>query len=535
MYCLSSTLAALLLLLPSFSLADDLKVVSMPLGRVAKRSGIQKRSPQSVTLGNAQNVGLYYVNASIGTPPQQISLQIDTGSSDVWFFSAAAAKGCKTCAGGSYDATKSSTYELLAQGEFSISYVTPGSGVTGDYISDTFTIGGITLRNLTMAAAQQAQNVEVGIMGIGYDTHESLVPNGGQPYPNIIDEMVSQGIINTRAYSLYLDDIEESTGAVLFGGYDTAKYTGNLTVLDLQVDAESGTIDEFSVVWSLMALTDSSGTYVLSDPTNFPTAAVLDSGTTLTTLPQDLFIQLAEYFGVINDQEYGYLVYCNISKIPGAIDYQFGGTNGPIISVPFSELAIPLDSSNGKPLTFKNGAPACQFGFQLLPEGSPILLGDTFLRSAYVVYDLDAGQVAIANAFYDSTTSNIKAIGGPGQASSVLAVGGSSALGATVTQTATGNVYAPGVGASTASATATAASGVASSAGATHLTAAQTSLNVLGVHGVTGSTYGPTGTAAASSSKAAASHVAPKAVYGGWYGVAMVLGAMTAGAMMIVL
>lgn len=38
----------------------------------------------TATLGNAVTTGLYYANVTVGTPAQQLSLQIDTGSSDVW-------------------------------------------------------------------------------------------------------------------------------------------------------------------------------------------------------------------------------------------------------------------------------------------------------------------------------------------------------------------------------------------------------------------------------------------------------------------
>ena len=33
-------------------------------------------------------------------------------------------------------------------------------------------------------------------------------------------------IINTVAYSLWLNDLDASTGSILFGGIDTEKYTG---------------------------------------------------------------------------------------------------------------------------------------------------------------------------------------------------------------------------------------------------------------------------------------------------------------------
>ena len=57
-----------------------------------------------------------------------------------------------------------------------------------------------------MAVAKEAEDFTTGIMGIGFDASESLAIQGGQPYPNIIDMMVTQGIIQTRAYSLWLND-----------------------------------------------------------------------------------------------------------------------------------------------------------------------------------------------------------------------------------------------------------------------------------------------------------------------------------------
>lgn len=57
-----------------------------------------------------------------------------------------------------------------------------------------------------MAVATQANETTTGIMGIGLDTDESIVEYGGS-YKNLPDLLFSQGLISSKSYSLYLDDL----------------------------------------------------------------------------------------------------------------------------------------------------------------------------------------------------------------------------------------------------------------------------------------------------------------------------------------
>ncbi|KAE8160386.1 aspartic peptidase domain-containing protein [Aspergillus tamarii] len=326
-----------------FSLvAAEPKVVTLPLSRSERRI-LEKRKYAGALLGNdiLDGKGLYWVNASVGTPPQPVQLQVDTGSSDVWMFGPQSCDlSTSPCLGNAYDPTLSSTSKMLGKGGFSIQYVTTGSGVKGDYVGDNFGFGSITVQGLTMGVARQAQNVFTGIMGIGFAAGESIVSQGQEPYKNIIDMLVEQELINTRAYSLWLNDV----------------------------------------------------------------------------------------------------------------DYGFGGPGGPVIRVPFSELAVPWLDDNGYYQKLSNGQDACVFGVVPITDDSPILFGDTFLRSAYVVYDLDQQQIAIAPTRYNSEDTNIVEIGGKtGSSSPNWKTAGSNA--AKVTQTATG-LQVPGGGLSPATMTA---------------------------------------------------------------------------------
>jgi hypothetical protein len=109
-----------------------------------------------------------------------------------------------------------------------------GSGAKGDYIEDEFAIGSTS----SYASAGQARillqmglatdtTINTGIMGIGYDNNEA-VTNTTKQYQNFMDEMVSNDLTNTKLYSLWLNDLDSSTGSILFGGIDTEKYYGTL-------------------------------------------------------------------------------------------------------------------------------------------------------------------------------------------------------------------------------------------------------------------------------------------------------------------
>lgn len=155
--------------------------------------------------------------------------------------------------------------------------------------------------------------------------------------------------------------------------------------------------------------------------TKIPFAATLDSGTTLTILPADIFNQLVEVFPTTqvttDDGSSIWLVDCDLGQTEGTLNYQFGGEGGPIISVPFSELAIPLlNFTTQKQEVDDNGTPLCEFGLDSDASGLSILFGDTTLRSAYVVYDLDGDQVYLAQTNFDSKTSNIVEIAADGTA-----------------------------------------------------------------------------------------------------------------------
>ena len=98
----------------------------------------------------------------------------------------------------------------MGRNEFDISYV-DGSSSQGDYFTDVFEIGGATLQNMTMGLGQQT-DIAYGLVGVGYAVNEAIVGSTqslSSIYPNLPVNMVNEKLINSVAYSLWLNDLGE--------------------------------------------------------------------------------------------------------------------------------------------------------------------------------------------------------------------------------------------------------------------------------------------------------------------------------------
>ena len=362
-------------------------------------------------IANQDERGGYFANCKLGTPGQQLTLQLDTGSSDIWVPDRSS-KVCQSksgdgCALGSFSPSKSSTYETVGKGAFDISYV-DGTSSTGDYFTDVFTIGGASLENMTMGLGLNT-DIGYGLVGVGYATNEAVVGSTNSlssAYPNLPVSMMDEGLIKTVAYSLWLNDLDASSGSILFGGIDTEKYKGDLT--RIKIYPTSDVYTAFLVALTSLEASSPSGGDTLTS-TKFPVPVVLDSGTTLSYLPDDLAKQVWHEVGALYTPEFQLAVLpCQMRKSNGHFSFGFAGPNGPRIDISMDELV--LDLTNGQPPVFNSGPykgmDACEFGIQNY-SSPPYLLGDTFLRSAYVVYDLINNEVGIAETDFNSTKSNI--------------------------------------------------------------------------------------------------------------------------------
>jgi len=298
---------------------------------------------------------------------------------------------------GTYAANSSSTYQYLGS-QFNISYI-DGSGATGDYVTDTMTISGATIKNLQFGVGYNT--TADGILGIGYQINEVQVGRLKQAaYANVPVALVEQSIISSAAYSLWLNDLSASTGSILFGGVDTARFSGVLATLP--VEKFNGVNTAFFITLTGLSL---AGTSIAAKQAQ---AVLLDSGSSLTYLPNAMTSAIYDSVGAQYDSTQGAaFVPCSLRGNTSTLDFTF---TAPTIKVPMDEMVLDLTSATGQPVTFANGVQACLFG--VVPAGTGTsVLGDTFLRSAYVVYDLQNNQISIAQTRFNATGSSVQEIG----------------------------------------------------------------------------------------------------------------------------
>lgn len=410
--------------LPTLAAAQP-KVFALDFTKVKKdvtstMSNLQRRAGTAEeALYNAQQLQ-YIANISIGTPPQNLSVQLDTGSSDLWvpytYSDICAQQGCSLW--GSFDYQGSETFQPEADApDFRIAYG-DNSQYGGEYFTDSLSVGEATLGDVVMALVIESLGVvgigpeySNGVMGIGFDIGESEAElSGDKPYLGVVSQLKKSGKIKTRSYSLWLNDVDATTGSILFGGVDTSKYTAPLLGLPIvgSNSSDYSKLDRLTVEFTSLSLSDKKGVSKLGSD-DFVIPALLDSGTTATQLQTDLAQAMWDSIGAVVDpviDETLPLVACDLSTAQASYIFAFGGDNGPKINVSVSQLVFPLPG-----VTFKDGTDACSFGIEKSPDGT-VILGDTFLRSAYVVYDLDNKQIAMANTNLNGGSPNIQEISG---------------------------------------------------------------------------------------------------------------------------
>jgi len=332
-----------------------------------------KQSEVIKDYANAQ----YFGAISIGNPPQSFQVIFDTGSSNLWVPKV----GCTHCGipffgkKHKYDDTASSTY-LKNGTDFEIMY---GSGSVSGFFSydDVLLADSLTIKKQLFAEIQDAGGLGLaymlgkfdGILGLGFT---SISVDGAT---TVFENAIKQNAVDQPVFSFYLGD--NAPGELTFGGYDSAKFTGDLVYTKL----------EAATYWEITLGGISAGDKYKADPNDDGSAitAIVDSGTSLMTGPKKEVSKLALAVGAKPNFIGEYTIDCEkVSDIPDIV-FTIDGAN---YTIP-GEKAVMKASGT------------CLFAFMGMdfPKPGPQwILGDVFMRQYYTVFNYVDKTIGFAPA-----------------------------------------------------------------------------------------------------------------------------------------
>ncbi|EIM83394.1 pepsinogen A, partial [Stereum hirsutum FP-91666 SS1] len=209
---------------------------------------------------------LYYGPINLGTPAQTLTVDVDTGSADLWV-----PVNCQDCGGHKQFATsRSSTYENNNEG-FSITY---GSGqASGTLATDVVSIGGLTVQKQAFGAVNQESedfhsSPNDGLIGMAFGS----IASSGKP--TFFENLMMERQLAAPIFSIHLTRNQVQGSEVCFGCMDESKFSGPTRWIPVKSKTYWSVGMDAIVVNDKAAMTN--------------IYAAIDTGTTLIYLPDRL-------------------------------------------------------------------------------------------------------------------------------------------------------------------------------------------------------------------------------------------------------
>ncbi|KAJ9155711.1 hypothetical protein NKR23_g2007 [Pleurostoma richardsiae] len=366
--------------------------------RHIRAPGLSRRAFSPVNF--TKSADYYTVLLSIGTPPQKISVELDTGSADIWVNPICANAG--PLPGSTEECEAAGIYDPSAAVPVQSSSTVTGQSLVGfgpfagdavlNYYHDVVSLGDLTVASQLFGIASDSHNETYGRLGLGphpvYGFNDSL----------FLSSVAKQGSISSRAFSLYFQPVDDATdGSLLLGGIDRGKFQGALQKLPI-IPASEAPINN---TWANWVRLDDLSVYLPPLPTatsyklpqNLPsgggTGAIIDSGSPAIGLPSNVTAAIYEQLGVQSTTSSDGFplnkVDCGMRGADGFFNFGFGGTE---IGVPVREVVL-----DGAALGFASG----ECYLTVYANDVPVL-GSPFLRAAYAVFDWDNQNIHLARS-----------------------------------------------------------------------------------------------------------------------------------------
>ncbi|KAI8089187.1 aspartic peptidase domain-containing protein, partial [Halteromyces radiatus] len=313
----------------------------------------------------------YYGDITVGEPPQTFQVVFDTGSSDVWVVSSkCTTTGCANHR--QYTAQQSRTYRMVMEVNYGTGHVRAWLG------RDTVCVGGMVLKEQVIGEATSLSHDFMGtpfdgIFGLGLAALASS--KHSPPFYTMMDEQ----LLDDQLFALY---IQPRGGEIDFGGIDRSRFSGRLIYSPL--------VDDHYWQIQLDAVDLQNGDKQVRLGAR---KAIVDSGTTLLIVtPDDAETIHGAIAGAVANGDATWSIPCkDVASLP-PLRISLGND---VLSLPSSAYVLdPLHSSTTMCLSGISG--------QVLNyDEETWILGDTFMKHYYTVFDYGRRQIGFGEANSD--------------------------------------------------------------------------------------------------------------------------------------
>ncbi|KAI8840098.1 aspartic peptidase domain-containing protein [Chytriomyces cf. hyalinus JEL632] len=375
--------------------------------------GVTKASITPITMSLTDNKDfVYYIDISIGTPPQKVRVTTDTGSNQLWVGSARCNAAAKCQDKPSFlNESLSETFKNMVPKMPPAKIVYGKGSVSGFVATDSIQLGKVTLPNQQFVLVEQQDSPmqqlvnksSNGIMGLsfvgGLEPVMFSSKNRGANSKTLVHSMIAAGLLAQPMFSMWLgysgsDKVKWNGGEITFGGLNPKRFIGDVEYFPVTRNVTKGYYwslaiggvevqnTKISTAGSLYGIIDSGSSFINVDKSTFnrilpllqrgssqPTGAQFDPGSRLTQIPCEK-VQYLPSFSILFQN---------------------------------SRTRFTIDGSSLAVRKILNGEPVCVLGivpgaFES-PAGSVWIIGDVFLREYYTVYDFSqGGRVGFAMA-----------------------------------------------------------------------------------------------------------------------------------------
>eukprot|EP01083_Nonionella_stella_P013010 36746_1 len=332
---------------------------------------------------------MYTGPLSIGTPFQPFKHVIfDTGSADLWVLSADSNVNEPYL---SYFETDDSSTYINGHAPWQIAYGT-GEAI-GTVAKDTVNIAQYTAESQIFALATDVEDMSIS----EYEPQEGICGfarnNASTLGATVIQTLVDNDETYNGKFAFYLSRHSDSGSKLIIGEdvYNEKYYDGEQLVtfkIDDDIDYDVGGL------WSIHFKSISMGTYSLHQNTD-GLSAIFDTGTTYIGVPERLYDafmkELTKNRQDCSQTLAGDTYVCediiNPTKDLPTIEFSAVDVNGDVVSM-YLDAAAYLDDGN-------------ELGFMPLDGMRIWIMGDSFLKNYYSIYDYRNDEISLAPSKYN--------------------------------------------------------------------------------------------------------------------------------------